>query len=123
MVDIFMIILLIVDIFTLIHIHIVTDTLTLCIYIQDEELLLLSMKDMNIAKLTSVDLPLFNGIVSDLFPGIETPAIDYSKFKSAIENQFKTAGLQAIHWAVTKVIQVNNHCHTPCIMSNRTENH
>lgn len=65
------------------------------------------MKDMNIAKLTAVDLPLFNGIVSDLFPGIETPAIDYSKFKSAIEKQFKQSGLQPTPWAITKVIQVS----------------
>lgn len=64
------------------------------------------MKDMNVAKLTAVDLPLFNGIVSDLFPGVETPAIDYSKFKSAIENQFRSHGLQATSWAITKVIQV-----------------
>ena len=40
------------------------------------------MKDMNIAKLTTVDLPLFNGIVSDLFPGVDTPTIDYSKVSS-----------------------------------------
>ncbi|KAJ8310645.1 hypothetical protein KUTeg_012510 [Tegillarca granosa] len=45
----------------------------------DEEILLLSMKDMNIARLTSEDLPLFNGIMQDLFPGIETPVIDYSQ--------------------------------------------
>ena len=50
----------------------------------DEELLLLSMKDMNIAKLTSVDLPLFNGIMSDLFPGIDTPVIDYQKVSGKI---------------------------------------
>lgn len=64
------------------------------------------MKDMNVAKLTAVDLPLFNGIVSDLFPGVETPTIDYSKFKNAIENQFRSHGLQATPWAITKVIQV-----------------
>ena len=40
------------------------------------------MKDMNIAKLSSVDVPLFNGIVSDLFPGVESPVIDYSKVSS-----------------------------------------
>lgn len=45
------------------------------------QILLLSMKDMNIAKLTCQDLPLFNGIVSDLFPGVETPTIDYGKVK------------------------------------------
>lgn len=37
------------------------------------------MKDMNIAKLTSIDLPLFNGIIQDLFPAVETPTIDYGK--------------------------------------------
>lgn len=41
------------------------------------EVLFMAMKDMNIAKLTSTDLPLFNGITQDLFPSVETPAIDY----------------------------------------------
>lgn len=39
----------------------------------------MAMKDMNIAKLTSTDLPLFNGIIQDLFPAVETPVIDYGK--------------------------------------------
>lgn len=39
----------------------------------------MAMKDMNIAKLTSTDLPLFNGITQDLFPAVKTPEIDYSK--------------------------------------------
>lgn len=41
------------------------------------QILLMAMKDMNIAKLTSADLPLFNGIVQDLFPAVETPVIEY----------------------------------------------
>ncbi|KTG40919.1 hypothetical protein cypCar_00000645, partial [Cyprinus carpio] len=45
--------------------------------IVDEEILLMSMKNMNIAKLTSIDLPLFNGIIQDLSPAMETPTIDY----------------------------------------------
>ncbi|KAG8148176.1 hypothetical protein E2320_022465 [Naja naja] len=36
-------------------------------------------EDMNIAKLTSGDVPLFNAITQDLFPGIECPVIDYGK--------------------------------------------
>lgn len=37
------------------------------------------MRDMNIAKLTSVDVPLFNAIVQDLFPSVELPTVDYGK--------------------------------------------
>lgn len=39
----------------------------------------MAMKDMNIAKLTSTDVPLFNGITQDLFTTVETPSIDYGK--------------------------------------------
>lgn len=45
----------------------------------NSQVVLMAMKDMNIAKLTSIDLPLFNGIIQDLFPAVKTPEIDYSK--------------------------------------------
>jgi dynein heavy chain len=72
----------------------------------DEEILLLAMRDMNIPKMTTVDLPLFNGIVSDLFPGIEPPQIDYSKFKKAIEEELKADNKQVNFNAINKIIQL-----------------
>ncbi|XP_035375794.1 dynein heavy chain 2, axonemal [Electrophorus electricus] len=74
--------------------------------VADEEILLMSMKDMNIAKLTSIDLPLFNGIVQDLFPAVDMPTIDYGKLKETIEAELHQAGLQVTPFTVTKVIQL-----------------
>ena len=34
---------------------------------------------MNLAKLTQVDLPIFNGVIGDLFPGVDTPVSDYGE--------------------------------------------
>uniref|UniRef100_A0A3Q2Z2I6 Dynein heavy chain hydrolytic ATP-binding dynein motor region domain-containing protein n=1 Tax=Hippocampus comes TaxID=109280 RepID=A0A3Q2Z2I6_HIPCM len=62
--------------------------------------LLMAMKDMNIAKLTSADLPLFTGIIQDLFPDVETPVIDYGKV------ELRQKGLQVTPFTMTKVIQL-----------------
>uniref|UniRef100_A0A2K5CLM4 Dynein axonemal heavy chain 2 n=1 Tax=Aotus nancymaae TaxID=37293 RepID=A0A2K5CLM4_AOTNA len=72
----------------------------------DEEVLLLSMRDMNIAKLTSVDVPLFNAIVQDLFPNIELPVIDYGKLRETVEQEIRDMGLQSTPFTLTKVFQL-----------------
>ncbi|KAM9407837.1 LOW QUALITY PROTEIN: dynein axonemal heavy chain 2 [Salvelinus alpinus] len=77
-----------------------------CPDVADEEILLMSMKDMNIAKLASVDLPLFNGIIQDLFPAVETPTIDYGKLRETIEAELQQACLQVTPFTLTKVIQL-----------------
>ncbi|CAO2643769.1 Dynein axonemal heavy chain 2 [Lemmus lemmus] len=74
--------------------------------LSDEEVLLLSMRDMNIAKLTSVDVPLFNAIVQDLFPNIELPVIDYGKLRDTIEQEIREMGLQVTQFTLTKVLQL-----------------
>ncbi|XP_078389870.1 dynein axonemal heavy chain 2 [Cetorhinus maximus] len=75
--------------------------------LSDEEILLLSMKDMNMAKLTSIDHPLFSAIVQDLFPGVETPVLDYGKLKEAIEMALTESGYVVTEFTMAKVIQLH----------------
>ncbi|XP_055375876.1 dynein axonemal heavy chain 2 [Condylostylus longicornis] len=72
----------------------------------EEEIIYLAMKDMNVARLTSNDLPLFNGIMLDIFPGVTIPVIDYSIFQESIELELTTNNYQAIPIAIKKIIEL-----------------
>eukprot|EP00937_MAST-01D_sp_MAST-1D-sp2_P001492 g1492.t1 len=73
-----------------------------------EDLLLIrAMRDSNVPKFLSHDLPLFYGILDDLFPGVEVPFVDYGLLQKAIENQLRIKKLQVVPEFVEKVIQVH----------------
>ncbi|KAL6262835.1 hypothetical protein P5V15_005625, partial [Pogonomyrmex californicus] len=72
----------------------------------DEEIIILAMKDMNVAKLTSDDLPLFLDITTDLFPNIDIPTVDYEEIISYITSEAIKLKLQPIPTIVTKVIEL-----------------
>ena len=73
----------------------------------EDILLIRAMRDSNVPKFLEQDLPLFSGILSDLFPGIKVPYVDYGKLQAAIEKALDSLSLQRVPIFITKVIQVH----------------
>lgn len=47
--------------------------------------LMRALRDMNLPKFVFEDVPLFLGLISDLFPGLDCPRVRYPNFNDAVE--------------------------------------
>ncbi|KAJ2950232.1 hypothetical protein O0L34_g11594 [Tuta absoluta] len=74
-------------------------------HLPEQEMVILAMQDMNVARLTAKDVPLFAGIMQDIFPGVEIPTLDYDVLETAISAEMRIVGLQPTKAALLKVIQ------------------
>ncbi|XP_077287714.1 dynein heavy chain at 62B [Arctopsyche grandis] len=79
---------------------------------EDENLLLLrSLIDVNLPKFLSCDVPLFESIVSDLFPGLTLPPLDLNDIKSETEKYCKEINVQSTGYFMTKIIETYQMMH------------
>ncbi|XP_065680811.1 dynein axonemal heavy chain 3 isoform X1 [Hydra vulgaris] len=72
----------------------------------EQNLILRAILEVNLAKFLSQDVPLFEGIISDLFPGTSWPSPDYGLLMEAIINNCKQEILQPTDWYIKKIIQI-----------------
>lgn len=52
----------------------------------EDVVLMRALRDMNLPKFVFEDSPLFLGLISDLFPGLDCPRVRYPNFNDAVEN-------------------------------------
>jgi len=72
----------------------------------EEALLMRALQDVNVPKFLAHDLPLFAGILSDLFPGIQRPAFDYGPLLTALKESISEKNLQPVPIFLRKNIEL-----------------
>ena len=74
---------------------------------EDENILVLrALVDVNLSKLYEFQIPIFMGILEDIFPGVSLPNPDYTKFIDALEEVCKKNSLEGYDGFKLKIIQI-----------------
>ncbi|KAM4676017.1 dynein axonemal heavy chain 3-like [Discoglossus pictus] len=73
---------------------------------KEDVLMLRSIHDVNLPKFLSHDIPLFDSIISDLFPGVVLPAPDHGSLEVSIREIIREMNLQPVTCFIKKIIQI-----------------
>ncbi|NXC37428.1 DYH10 protein, partial [Campylorhamphus procurvoides] len=74
--------------------------------LSEEVVLMRALRDMNLPKFVFEDVPLFLGLISDLFPGLDCPRVRYPDFNDAVEHVLEERGYVVLPVQVDKVVQM-----------------
>ncbi|XP_073479664.1 dynein axonemal heavy chain 3-like [Aquarana catesbeiana] len=73
---------------------------------KEDMLMLRSIRDVNLPKFLSHDIPLFDSIISDLFPGVIVPTPDHGSLEVSIREITRKMNLQPVPCFIKKIIQI-----------------
>eukprot|EP00767_Chilomastix_cuspidata_P003863 gnl/Chilomastix_cuspidata/3994.p1 GENE.gnl/Chilomastix_cuspidata/3994~~gnl/Chilomastix_cuspidata/3994.p1 ORF type:complete len:4491 (+),score=293.00 gnl/Chilomastix_cuspidata/3994:101-13474(+) len=73
--------------------------------LSEDIVLIRAMRDSNVPKFLAEDVPLFMGIVQDLFPGVDIPSVDFGNLQKQVETELRKEGLQVVPSFVEKILQ------------------
>jgi dynein heavy chain len=74
--------------------------------VPEEHILMRALRDFNLPKIVTDDLPVFNGLIGDLFPKIEIPRKRNEVFEEEIRKATTENGLQTEENFILKVVQL-----------------
>ena len=74
--------------------------------VHEDLTLIIACNDSNIPKFVADDIPLFKGIMSDLFPGVTIPVRNYEEFLGELTTTMRKGKLQMVPTYVSKIFQL-----------------
>ncbi|XP_059138610.1 dynein axonemal heavy chain 10-like [Physella acuta] len=74
--------------------------------LEEDVVLMRALRDMNLPKFVFEDVPLFLGLISDLFPGLNCPRVRYPSFNDAVEASLTEQGMIILPVQVDKIVQL-----------------
>ncbi|KAL7391500.1 hypothetical protein ABVT39_010104 [Epinephelus coioides] len=74
--------------------------------LSEDVVLMRALRDMNLPKFVFEDVPLFLGLISDLFPGLDCPRVRYPNFNDAVEEILQEKKYVILPNQVDKVVQM-----------------
>merc|ERR1719191_768781 len=72
----------------------------------EDQITLRALRDVNVPKFLNDDLPLFENIISDLFPDTVRPVVDYGALYKSLIDECGSLSIQPLEWFLVKVIQL-----------------
>lgn len=72
----------------------------------EDVVLMRALRDMNLPKFVYDDVPLFLGLISDLFPKLDCPRVTYPEFNDAVESFMNENNFTIVPTQVDKVVQL-----------------